>query len=68
MPFYTSAGISIMCIDNAILVMMLMPMTSHNPKGHAALHFNCLDIGNVMVSLVMLLASCEADAGANGVT
>ena len=30
------------------------------PKGHAAPHFDCLDVWNVVVPLTMLMASCDA--------
>ena len=42
--------------------------TLHDHKGHLVCHFDHLDIRNVMVLLTMPSASCDADAGANGVT
>ena len=37
------------------------------PKSHVAPHFSCLNVGNVMVPLIMLLAQCDTDANVNGV-
>ena len=38
---------------------------SHNQKHHVAPHFNCLDLRNTMVPLMMPLILC--DSGGNGV-
>ena len=43
-----------------------MPMVSHDPKIHVALHFNHLDLRSAIVPLTMLFASLDADASAIG--
>ena len=54
-------------IDSAICHQMtLVPLTSHDQRSHIASHFDCIDLRNAMVLLMMLLALC--DAGASGVT
>ena len=37
------------------------------PRGHVALHFNCLNLRNEIVPLMMLLVSCGTDASANDI-
>ena len=44
-------------------MLILAPMASPDLKIHVAWHFTCLSLRNAMVSLLMLLALC--DAGAN---
>ena len=44
----------------------LASVTSHDQESHVALHFNCCDLRNAMVVLMMLLVLFSA--GANGVT
>ena len=38
------------------------PMTLHDQEGQVAPHFNCLDLWNAMVPLMMLLALCDGEA------
>ena len=35
------------------------------PKSHLAPHFSCHKLWNAVMSLMMLLASCDTDASAN---
>ena len=54
-------------IDSAIFnPVTLAPMTSHDQESHVVPHFNCFDLRNAKVLLMMLLTLC--DAGANGIT
>ena len=41
---------------------------SHDQKSDVASHFNHLDPRNVMVSLMMMLASCNSNANISDVT
>ena len=45
-----------------------MPVASHNQKSHVAANFDCHDLWNAVVSLMMLLASHDAYSSANGIT
>ena len=49
------------------VIPMLMPIASHHKMSHAAHHFSCLNLGNAVVPLMILLASCDTDASANGI-
>ena len=42
--------------------MMPMPMESHNKKSHVAPLFNCRDLMNAMIPLMIPLASCDVSA------
>ena len=42
-------------------------MASHDEKHHIAPHFNCLDLGNSVVQLMMPSASCDAHTGTDGI-
>ena len=53
--------------DNAFLVMECQ-MASHNQKSNIASEFNCLDLRNVMVPLITLLALWDASVCTNGIT
>ena len=44
-----------------------VPMSSHDQRGHVANHFDCLDLMNAMVPLMMPSVSCDANASVNGV-
>ena len=46
---------------------VMMPMASHNQNSHVAPHFNYLNLRNAVGPLMMLLASCNIDASANGI-
>ena len=46
----------------------LVPMVSHDQKGHTEPHFSCLDLRNAMMLLTILLALHDADASIHGVT
>ena len=43
-------------------------MASHNQKGDVTSQFDCLDLRNAMVLLMIPQASCDASAGISGVT
>ena len=43
-------------------------MVSHNTKSHVIPHIDQLDIRNAMVPLMILMMSCYAGAGTNGIT
>ena len=43
-------------------MVMLVPVASHDQKSNFTPHFDCLDLRNTMVPLIMLLLSCSADA------
>ena len=47
---------------------MVVSMTSHNQLSHVVPHFNHPDLMNAVVLFMAPSVSCEADAGANGVT
>ena len=47
------------------MMLTLAPVALHDQEGHAAPYFNCLDLRNAMVQLMVLLALCNAEA--NGV-
>ena len=47
---------------------MTESMVLHDAKSHAAFNFDCFDLRNPMVALMMLPASCDTEASANGVT
>ena len=55
------------CPQANTLDVMLVPVsvTSHDQKNDVAPHFNHLDLMNAVVSLVMLLTLCDANAGTN---
>ena len=40
-------------------MLTLLPMASHDQESHVACHFNCYDLRNAMVPLLMLLAFVE---------
>ena len=40
----------------------------NDQKGHAAPHFNYLDLWNAMVPLMTPLASCDTDVDTNDIT
>ena len=42
----------------------MLPMVSHNQKGHVAPPFNCLDLRNAMVGFMVLSTSYSADTNA----
>ena len=49
---------------------MLMPvlMSFHDQKVDVVPHFDHLDVRNVMVPLMVPLASCDPDAGTSSIT
>ena len=49
------------------VAMMLAPIVLYDQKGHVASHLDCLGIRNVMVPLMMLSASHDADTSTNGI-
>ena len=48
------------------MMLTLLLIESHDEESHVAHHFNCLDPGNAVVPLMMLLALCGG--GANVIT
>ena len=60
------------------MVALMTPLVSCNtnasasdirwPKGHVAPHFEYLDLKNMILTLMKLSASCDANTGANGAT
>ena len=46
----------------------LVPVESQDLKGDVAPHFKCLDLRNVIMSLMMLMASCEVDTNGSSIT
>ena len=52
---------------NAVCHMTLMPMASQDKESQIAPHCNCLNIENVTVPLLLLLALCDTNASANGI-
>ena len=50
--------------------MMQMPVAivSHDQKSHVTSNFNSFDQKNVMVTLRLLITSCDANTSANGMT
>ena len=59
----TSAGITVMCH-----LCHLMQMATHNQISHTASSFDCFDLRNAMVPLMIPLTSCDTSAGTNVVT
>ena len=49
------------------MMVMLVPMASHEQKGHVAPHPDCLDLGNAVLLLIMPSRSCDADTGTSGI-
>ena len=43
-------------------------MASQDPKSHCASQFDCFDLRNEILPLMMPSTSDDADTGANGVT
>ena len=58
--------ISNLDLRNAVML-LIAPSASHDKKGHDAPCFDCFDLRNAMVPL-MLLASWDANASASGIT
>ena len=50
------------------MMLMLVPIVSHDQETNAALHFDNLDQRNVLIPLTALYASHDADALTNGIT
>ena len=50
------------------MISVLAPVISHDEKGYIACYLDHLDLRNPMVTLISLSASCDASAGANGIT
>ena len=50
------------------LMPMLVAVMSHGEKSHVTSNFDCLDLGNVMVTLRMLIASHGTNTSVNGMT
>ena len=46
---------------------MMGPVASDDQKSYVTLHFDHLDPINAVAPLMVLLASCEADASANSI-
>ena len=49
------------------MMSVLLLMASLTNKIHIVPHFNCVVSRNVVVTLMMLQAACDADASANGI-
>ena len=49
------------------MILMHTPKASYDLKCHVGLHYSCLSLLNVVMPFSMLLASCNTDAGANGI-
>ena len=45
-----------------------MTVVSHDPTSHINAHLDCLDIRNVVVPLMMQMASCDAKTIGSGMT
>ena len=45
-----------------------VPMAAYDQKGHVALHFDCLDLINVMLQFTVPFALCDANTNANGIS
>ena len=43
------------------------PVASHDQKSNFAPHFSCLNILNAVISMMMLMASCDTDACVNSI-
>ena len=50
------------------MILTLVPVVSHDEKGHFAIHFNYLELRNAVMPLTMLFVLYDADASAGGVT
>ena len=48
------------------MMSVLRPMALHDQRSHVALHFNCLDLWNAVVS--WMSAPCDDDASTSGIT
>ena len=58
-------------MDEAIwhhMMLLLLPMESHDQKGNVASHFNHPDLTNTMLPLITLLAKCDTDKGTTSIT
>ena len=45
-----------------------MAIVSHDQRNHVAPHFYCLELRNVMVPLIMVMAIYDINISANGMT
>ena len=49
------------------MMLMLVSMTSHDQNSHVAPDFDCLQLRNAMVPLMILSAFCNANASTSGI-
>ena len=49
-------------------MLMPAPMVLHDQGSHVLLHFNCVDLTNVVLPLTTLLTPCDVSTGANGIS
>ena len=49
------------------MILMLVPVALHDPKGHVVSPFYVLELSNELVPLMTLLASCDTDTSINGI-
>ena len=54
--------------EECLLVMALVPMVTHDQENDITPCFDHLDLTNAVVSLTMLSASCDVDAGTSAIT
>ena len=66
-PYFDHLDIRNVIVLTMPMMLMLVPMVSHDQKSHVALNLDYPDHRSAMVLLTMLYAIHDVDASANGI-